>query len=78
MGTVMRIIMTDKDLQPAALYRLTPAWKKADTKLDLKKAWDALAQGEYPWAKTAMRYWPRETLAACKNNKSYRIAHGLE
>jgi hypothetical protein len=30
------------------------------------------------WAKTAMRYWPRETLAACKDNKSYRIAHGLE
>jgi hypothetical protein len=25
-----------------------------------------------------MRYWPRETLKACKDNKSYRIAHGLE
>jgi hypothetical protein len=65
-------------LNAAPLYRLTPAWKRADTKLDLKKAWEALKAGEYPWAKTAMRYWPRETLAACKNNKSYRIAHGLE
>jgi hypothetical protein len=52
-------------LNAAPLYRLTPAWKRADTKLDLSKA-------------SAMRYWPRETLAACKDNKSYRIAHGLE
>jgi type I restriction-modification system DNA methylase subunit len=65
-------------LNAAPLYRLTPAWKKADAKLDLSKVWKALNDGEYPWAKTAMRYWPRETLAACKDNKSYRIAHGLE
>ncbi len=65
-------------LNAAPLYRLTPAWKKADAKLDLSKAWKALKEGEYPWAKTAMRYWPRETLAACKENRSYRIAHGLE
>ncbi len=65
-------------LNAAPLYRLTPAWKKADAKLDLKKVWEALKAGEYPWAKTAMRYWPRETLTACKDNESYRIAHGLE
>jgi hypothetical protein len=65
-------------LNAAPLYRLTPAWKKVDAKLDLSKAWKALKHGEYPWAKTAMRYWPRETLATCKGNKSYRIAHGLE
>jgi hypothetical protein len=65
-------------LNAAPLYRLTPAWKRADAKLDLSKAWKALKDGEYPWAKTAMRYWPRETLKACKDNKSYRIAHGLE
>lgn len=65
-------------LNAAPLYRLTPAWKKADAKLDLSKVWKALKDGEYPWARTAMRYWPRETLAACKDNKSYRIAHGLE
>jgi hypothetical protein len=65
-------------LNAAPLYRLTPAWKRADAKLDLSKVWKALHAGEYPWAKTAMRYWPRETLAACKDNKSYRIAHGLE
>jgi hypothetical protein len=65
-------------LNAAPLYRLTQAWKRADPKLDLSKVWNALKDGEYPWAKTAMRYWPRETLAACKGNKSYRIAHGLE
>jgi DNA-binding transcriptional MerR regulator len=65
-------------LNAAPLYRLTPAWKRADAKLDLSKAWKTLKDGEYPWAKTAMRYWPRETLKACKDNKSYRIAHGLE
>jgi hypothetical protein len=65
-------------LNAAPLYRLTPAWKKADAKLDVSKARKALKDGDYPWAKTAMRYWPRETLAACKDNKSYRIAHGLE
>ncbi len=65
-------------LNAAPLYRLTPAWKRADAKLDLSKAWKTLKEGEYPWAKTAMRYWPRETLAACKDNRSYRIAHGLE
>ncbi|MFB3853835.1 MAG: BREX-1 system adenine-specific DNA-methyltransferase PglX [Vicinamibacterales bacterium] len=65
-------------LNAAPLYRLTPAWKKADPKLDLAKAWQALKKGEYPWAKTAMRYWPRETLEACRENRSYRIAHGLE
>jgi hypothetical protein len=65
-------------LNAAPLYRLTPGWKRADPKLDLKKAWEALKNGDYPWAKTAMRYWPQETLAACKDNKSYRIAHGLE
>jgi hypothetical protein len=65
-------------LNAAPLYRLTLAWRKADAKLDLSKVWKALKDGEYPWAKTAMRYWPRETLKACKDNKSYRIAHALE
>jgi type I restriction-modification system DNA methylase subunit len=65
-------------LNAAPLYRLTPAWKKSDPKLDLGKVWKALKEGNYPWAKTAMRYWPRETLTACKDNKSYRIAHGVE
>ena len=58
----------------------SPALRRAywlNPKLDLAKVWKTLKDGGYPWAKTAMRYWPRETLEACKENKSYRIAHGL-
>ena len=65
-------------LNAAPLYRLTPAWRRADPNLDPARAWEALRRGEYPWARTAMRYLPRETLEACKQNRSYRIAHGLE
>ena len=65
-------------LNAAPLYRLTPTWKRADAKLDLSKVWTTLKDGAYPWAKTAMRYWPRETITASKQNRSFRIAHGLE
>jgi hypothetical protein len=64
-------------LNAAPLHELAPAWKKADSKLDLKKAWQELEAGKYDWAKTAMRYWPARVLKACKNDKSLAIAHGL-
>jgi type I restriction-modification system DNA methylase subunit len=64
-------------LNAAALHELAPAWKKADAKLDLKKAWKELEDGKYDWAKTAMRYWPGRVLKACKTNKSFSIAHEL-
>src|SRR5262249_20187063 len=64
-------------LNAAPLHELTPSWKRADAKLDLKKAWQSLENGEYNWAKTAMRYWPQQVLKAAKDNKSFAIAHGL-
>ena len=64
-------------LNAAALHELAPAWKKADGKLDLKKAWKELEDGKYEWTKTAMRYWPDRVLKACKTNKSFSIAHGM-
>ena len=64
-------------LNAAPLHELAPAWKRADAKLDLKKAWKELEDGKYDWAKTAMRYWPGRVLQACKTNKSFAIAHGL-
>ncbi len=64
-------------LNAAPLYELTPGWKKADSKLDLKKVWKELEGGKYNWAKTVMRYWPQQVLRACKENKSFAIAHGL-
>ena len=64
-------------LNAAPLHELAPAWKKADSKLDLKKAWQELEAAKYDWAKTAMRYWPARVLKACKSDKSFAIAHGL-
>ena len=34
-------------LNAAPLYLLTPAWKKADPKLDLSKVWKALKDGDF-------------------------------
>ena len=65
-------------LNAAPLHELTPAWKKADGKLDLKMAWKDLEAGKYDWSKTAMRYWPGRVLKACRDNKSFAIAHGLK
>ena len=64
-------------LNAAPLHELTPAWRRADAKLDPKKAWKELEDGKYEWAKTAMRYWPVRVLKACKTNRSFAIAHGL-
>jgi hypothetical protein len=64
-------------LNAAPLHELAPSWKRADGKLDLKKAWKDLEKGEFNWAKTAMRYWPQQVLKACQNNQSFAIAHGL-
>jgi len=64
-------------LNAAPLHELTPAWKRVDAKLDLKKVWKDIENGEYNWAKTAMRYWPQHVLKDCRKNKSFAIAHGL-
>jgi hypothetical protein len=64
-------------LNAAPLHELTPAWKRVDTKLDLKKVWEDIGKGEYNWSRTAMRYRPGQVLKGCKNNKSFAIAQGL-
>jgi N-6 DNA Methylase len=60
-------------INAAPLHELLPSWRE----VNLKKAWQELANGDYDWSKTAMRYWPRRVLEKCKKNKSYAIAHGL-
>jgi hypothetical protein len=57
----------------APLHALLPAWSA-----EPKQAWAALERGEYDWSRTAMRYWPDRVLAACRENRSYAIAHGIE
>lgn len=57
----------------APLYPLLPAWSA-----EPKACWAELERGTYDWSHTAMRYWPDRVLAACRENKSYAIAHGVE
>ena len=57
-------------LNLAPIHSLIPAWSA-----EPKKAWEALARGDYDWSHTAMRYWPDRVLEACRRNKSYAIAH---
>nr|MBA2713581.1 hypothetical protein [Rubrobacteraceae bacterium] len=59
-------------LNLAPLHTLMPAWSA-----EPRKAWDSLTSGSYDWSHTAMRYWPERVTEACRNNKSYAIAHGL-
>jgi len=60
-------------INAAPLHELLPSWRA----LKLEAVWRDLAAGKYDWSKTAMRYWPKRALEACRKNKSYAIAHGL-
>ena len=60
-------------LNMAPLRELFPSWKAEPVKF-----WKELEDGKYDWSYTAMRYWPERVRLACKRNKSYAIAHGLE
>ena len=57
-------------LNLAPLHELIPSWKT-----EPKKYWEGLANRDYDWSYTAMRYWPDRVLAKCRENKSYAIAH---
>jgi hypothetical protein len=58
-------------LRMAPLWELIPLWEKYP-----KKHWRRLQEGEYDWSHIAMNYWPERVREACKENKSYAIAHG--
>ncbi len=65
-------------LNLAPLRTLMPSWPNATAKSsELRKAWEALANGDYDWLHTARRYWPDRVEEACRHNKSFAIAHGL-
>jgi len=59
-------------LNLAPLHTLMPSWAT-----EPRKAWEALARGDYDWARTARRYWPDRVEEACRHNKSFAIAHSL-
>jgi hypothetical protein len=60
----------------APLWRLVPqnrAWQK-----ELRAAWASLVDGDYDWARLAMRLWPQRVVPKCANDRSLAIAHDLE
>jgi hypothetical protein len=66
-------------LNAAPLHDLLPSWREAAKGVnDPKKAWEALAVGKFDWAHQAMRHWPERVTEACRTNRSFAIAHGLE
>jgi len=60
-------------LRMAPLWELIPLWWR-----EPKKYWERLQRGDYDWSHIAMRYWPERVREACRENKSYAIAHGHE
>lgn len=59
-------------LNAAPLHDLFPNWT------DTKKAWEELKAEKYEWAHQAMRHWPERVTEACRSNRSFAIAHGVE
>ncbi len=59
----------------APLWRLTPhpGWRR-----DTKAAWDALAKGDYDWARLAMKLWPERVIPKCARERHLALAHDLE
>ena len=59
-------------LNAAPLHDLLPSWPET------RAAWKELEAGKYDWAHQAMRHWPDRVTEACRTNRSFAIAHGLE
>jgi hypothetical protein len=59
-------------LNAAPLFTLLPSWGET------KKAWESLGNGDFDWAHQAMDHWPERVTEACRGNRSFAIAHGLE
>lgn len=54
----------------APLWELLPSWQK-----EPKSCWHALMKGDYDWSHQAMDHRPNQVKEACKNNRSFAIAH---
>ena len=59
-------------LNAAPLHDLLPSWP------DTTNAWKDLENKKFEWAHQAMRHWPDRVTDACRTNRSFAIAHGLE
>lgn len=62
-------------LNVAPLWRLLGAnqsWQR-----EVKKKWEAMAEGKYDWAQWAMHLWPERVVPKCVDDRSLAIAHDL-
>lgn len=59
-------------LNAAPLWTLLPSWT------DTRKSWKELEEGAFDWSHQAMEHWPERVKNACRNNRSFAIAHGME
>jgi hypothetical protein len=59
-------------LNAAPLHDLFPSWTETAA------AWKELKAAKYEWAHQAMLHWPERVTEACRSNRSFAIAHGVE
>jgi hypothetical protein len=59
-------------LNASPLHDLLPSWSDTHT------GWKELETGKYDWAHQAIRHWPERVTEACRTNRSFAIAHGLQ
>ncbi|NLD43999.1 MAG: hypothetical protein GX657_10950, partial [Chloroflexi bacterium] len=67
----------DHWIDDGVILRLAPLWELVPTlDKEARKYWQGLQKGEYDWSRIARRYWPDRVREACRQQKSYAIAHG--
>jgi hypothetical protein len=80
--TIDRIVREGYEPEPdwiddGVILRLAPLWELiAVWQREPRRYWRRLQEGEYDWSHIAMNYWPERVREACRENKSYAIAHG--
>ncbi|MBN2413377.1 BREX-1 system adenine-specific DNA-methyltransferase PglX [candidate division KSB1 bacterium] len=72
-----RVVGYDPDINDGVIINMAPLrelipWNEP------AKYWQELEQGQYDWARLAMRYWPDRVTEKCKKDKSLAIAHEIE
>lgn len=72
----------DPDLDDGAIINFAPLWRLVPHhrpwQNELRATWAKLVEGEYDWARLAMRLWPERIVPKCAADRSLAIAHDLE
>ncbi len=72
----------DPDLDDGMIINFAPLWRLVPHhrpwQNELRATWAKLVEGEYDWARLAMRFWPERVVPKCAEDRSLAIAHDLE